>query len=107
MKSTPSTRRADRIGEQLAALEPSELLILNESDNHSVPPNSETHFRVVVVAQKFIGLPRLKRHRQVQAALKAEFDSGLHALAIEALTPEEWSQKNGPAVSPDCRGGSQ
>ena len=36
-------------------LEPEFLEVVNESHMHSVPPNSETHFRVTVVAPVFDG----------------------------------------------------
>lgn len=41
-------------------LEPSHLEIINESYMHNVPKGSETHFKVVVVTEKFNGLPLLK-----------------------------------------------
>ena len=36
-----------------SALSPLHLDVLNESHMHSVPPNSETHFKVTVVAAAF------------------------------------------------------
>jgi BolA protein len=35
------------------AFEPLHLEVINESNRHHVPPNSETHFKVVVVSDKF------------------------------------------------------
>ncbi len=37
----------------------------------------------------FEGKNRVARQRLVYAALKAELDAGLHALALTTLTPEE------------------
>ncbi len=45
-----------------AALGPSHLEVVNESHMHSVPPGSESHFRVVVVSDRFEGLPLVRRH---------------------------------------------
>ncbi len=44
------------------ALSPLVLEIDNESHGHNVPKNSETHFRVVLVSEAFVGLNRVKRH---------------------------------------------
>lgn len=40
--------------------------------------------------------------------LKSQFDS-IHALAIEAYTPEQWTEMNNRSdlKSPNCRGGSK
>ncbi|GMH55070.1 hypothetical protein TrRE_jg3544, partial [Triparma retinervis] len=57
-----------------SAFSPSFLLILNESHMHNVPPNSETHFKVVVVSSKFKGLKPLARHKLVNGALKEEIE---------------------------------
>ena len=86
---------------------PSELRVTNESGNHSVAPGSETHFRVLVVSTQFEGRNRVARHRAVNKALAAEFEQGLHALAIDAWTPSEWAERAAPSVSPDCLGGSR
>lgn len=34
--------------------------VINESYMHNVPKGSETHFKVVVVSEKFDGLPLIK-----------------------------------------------
>jgi BolA protein len=41
-------------------LNPVHLDIFNESHMHNVPPGSETHFKVVVVSDKFNNLPLIK-----------------------------------------------
>lgn len=90
------------------AFEPVELRVLNESHMHSVPPNSETHFKVVVVGAAFEGKSLVMRHRAVNKALAAELSAGLHALSIEALTPTQWTEREGAVMdSPECRGGSK
>lgn len=47
-------------------------------------PDGETHFRVEVVWEGFRVMTRVARHQAVNEAVAAEFDRGLHALAIEA-----------------------
>lgn len=41
-------------------LNPSYLEIINESHNHSTPPEAETHFKLVVVAKQFQDMPLIK-----------------------------------------------
>uniref|UniRef100_A0A673A906 BolA-like protein 1 n=1 Tax=Sphaeramia orbicularis TaxID=375764 RepID=A0A673A906_9TELE len=74
------------------SLNPHHLEVHNESHMHAVPPGSESHFRVLVVSAHFQGLSLLQRHRLVNEALKEELSSCVHALAIQAKTPEQWDQ---------------
>lgn len=98
-----------RILEKLtAALHPVHLDVVNESHMHSVPPGSETHFKVLVVSPAFEGQPLVQRHRAVNAALADELRSGVHALSIRALTPSQWEVDGAPGFqSPPCLGGSK
>ena len=90
------------------ALSPSYLTVINESYMHSVPPGSESHFKLVVVADSFDGVPRVRRHQTVNGILKDELSGPLHALSMETLTPEEWERKGGVVrESPDCMGGGK
>ncbi|MGA8705357.1 MAG: BolA family protein [Steroidobacteraceae bacterium] len=50
------------------------------------------HFRVRVVSTCFDGLKPLQRHRLVNDALSPLFAAGLHAVAMETLTPKEFSK---------------
>ena len=90
------------------ALSPNHLLVMNESHMHSVPPGSESHFKLVVVTESFEGVPRVRRHQTVNSILKDELAGPLHALSMETLTPEEWEKKGGVVrESPDCLGSSK
>ncbi|KAJ7361872.1 BolA-like protein 1 [Desmophyllum pertusum] len=81
--------------------------VMNESYMHNVPKGSETHFKVVVVSSNFDDKPLIQRHRMVNEILKEELTTGVHALSIQAKTPEQWesSTKSVPK-SPPCMGGS-
>jgi stress-induced morphogen len=82
--------------------------VANESHMHSVPPNSETHFRVVLVSEEFNGRRQVARHQQVYAALSAQLAGPVHALALHTYSPTEWEQREQVApASPECRGGSK
>ena len=53
-----------------------------ESDDH-------THFSARVVAREFAQLRTLARHQLVYGTLGERMGREIHALSIEALTPEE------------------
>lgn len=90
------------------ALAPQWLTVENESHRHSVPPDSETHFKVVVVSEAFSGMRKVARHQRVYALLSEQLAGPVHALALHTYSPDEWHQRQGDApASPDCRGGSK
>jgi len=47
------------------------------------------HYGVRIVSQRFDGLARLARHRLVYDALAPWMHRGIHALALQTLTPAE------------------
>lgn len=92
----------------VSALSPAHLDVINESRNHSVPKNSETHFKVVAVAEGFEGMSRVARHRQLNELLAHELQTGVHALSLQLFTPAEWEARGGVIPkSPPCMGGSK
>ncbi len=101
------TRIQSSIEAKLAErFQPDHLEVVNESGNHNVPPGSESHFKVVLVAGEFDGKRALARHRLVNQALAEELAGPVHALAIHTYTEAEWRQRFGAApLSPPCLGG--
>ena len=87
------------------ALHPSYLEVRNESISHNVPADSQTHFRLTVVAASFEGLSLVQRHRKIYALLQEEFAAGLHALAMHTYVPEEWGENKAVTASPACAKG--
>ncbi len=85
------------------------LRIENESHQHSVPQNSETHFQLILVSRKFEGLSKVQRSRHVHQILHHELQTGLHALTQRLMTPEEWESVKDTfeMKSPPCHGGSR
>mmetsp|Transcript_22959 Transcript_22959/g.53224 ORF Transcript_22959/g.53224 Transcript_22959/m.53224 type:complete len:95 (+) Transcript_22959:94-378(+) len=70
------------------------------------PENSETHFKVIVVSDKFSNTKTpLQRHRMIHTILKEELDGPVHALSIVAKTPQQWDKEGEVPPSPSCRGG--
>jgi stress-induced morphogen len=45
------------------------------------------HYRARIVSAAFAGLPRVRQHQLVYAALKGQMGGELHALALETLAP--------------------
>jgi len=98
--------RQARIEEKLRSLSPTHLEVVNESHMHSVPPGSESHFKVVIVSPRFEGLMLVHRHRLVYETLGDEMRQ-IHALAITSKTPAEWEASPTALKSPPCLGGSK
>ncbi|MFN2168246.1 MAG: BolA family protein [Anaerolineae bacterium] len=89
-------------------LQPEHLEVANESHMHSVPPNSETHFRVVAVSEAFDGLRKVARHQRIYQLLEAQLQGPVHALALHLYTPAEWREREQQSpASPQCMGGSK
>lgn len=87
-------------------LAPEMLEIVDETGNHNVPPGSESHFRVTVVADAFANERLVARHRRVNRLLSDELAGPVHALALHTYTPTEWSARAGTPTSPPCEGGA-
>ena len=98
----------DQLRERLRArFTPTHLELDNESHQHSVPPNSETHFRLVMASPVFAGLRAVARHQRVYGELSDLLAGPIHALAMHLYDVDEWSAREEPApASPECRGGS-
>ena len=90
-------KREERMYDLLIkAIAPIALVIKDDSAKHAghaamkgVGQKGESHYHVEIVADRFKGLSRVARHQLVYDALKPEFDDGMHALAIKAMTVDE------------------
>ena len=87
---------SDRVAEirrrLTAALAPVSLDIEDESHRHAGHAGARDgrgHFRVRIVSTAFEGMLPLARHRAVYAALGDYLQTDIHALSIDARTPEE------------------
>jgi BolA protein len=91
----------DRIKARLqAAFAPDSIEVIDESHKHATHAHAMkrpgaaasaggTHFHIKVVSQAFKGKSLVERHRAINHLLSAEFDAGVHAVAIEAKAPGE------------------
>ncbi len=72
----------------LAAFTPTRLVVSDDSAAHvghaGAQPGGETHYSVEIVAAAFEGLSRVQVQRTVMMVLQKEFDTGLHALSLNA-----------------------
>lgn len=97
-----------QIQQKLRTFDPVHLEVINESNMHSVPPGSETHFKVVLVSSQLDGKRQVARHQMVYRTLANELASGVHALALHTYTPAEWRvQTQSVPASPQCMGGGK
>jgi acid stress-induced BolA-like protein IbaG/YrbA len=51
------------------------------------------HFEAVVVSPQFTGLPRVRQHQLVYAALGERMRDEIHALSMKTYSPEEWAAR--------------
>lgn len=73
------------------ALKPRSLEIVDDSARHvgHAGARSGAHLRVTLVADAFRGRSQLERHRLVYAAVAPLMQGAVHALNIDARSPEE------------------
>ncbi|QIO04566.1 BolA family protein [Acinetobacter shaoyimingii] len=88
--------------ERLQQLNPTHLAVVNESAGHGgYFPGKESHFKVSIVSEDFAGLRLVQRHQKVYAAAGDLLSAGkIHALAIHAYIPTEWTGQ--APESPEC-----
>lgn len=76
----------------LASLEPEAVEITDESALHAGHAGARSgggHFQLTIISNRFSGLSTVSRHRLVYQALGGLMGSRIHALSINALTPDE------------------
>ncbi|WP_041069281.1 transcriptional regulator BolA [Candidatus Ishikawella capsulata] len=95
----------EQITEKLhKAFEPIYLEVHNESYRHNVPAGSESHFKVIIVSDIFMGQKLLDRHRSIYKELIEELAESVYALALHTYTTKEWTKINNTIIaSPNCR----
>ncbi len=74
-----------------AALAPSSIEVVDDSHLHAGHAGAREggHYTVRIVSTRFEGLSRVARHRLVYDALQGLIQSGIHALAIQARSPQD------------------
>ncbi len=90
---TPAQRLAEIQTRLEAGLSPESLQVDDESHLHIGHEGAKSglgHFRVLIVAEQFAGLSPIKRHRLVYRIMGELMQTDIHALTIEAFTPDEF-----------------
>ena len=83
---------SEQIRERLAALSPVRVEIIDDSALHAGHAGARDgggHFRLTIVASAFAGHATMARHRMVHQALGDLMRGPIHALSIQARTPDE------------------
>ncbi len=89
--------RDQRILELLKTLNPIHIQLENDSQKHAGHAHhlgaagftGDTHYKLTVTSDFFVGKSRIDRQRMIMDLLKFEFQNGLHALEIKAKAPGE------------------
>ena len=74
------------------ALSPQRVEIVDESHKHAGHAGAAGgggHFAVTIVSSRFEGRSTIERHRMVYLAVTDLMPQAIHALSIQARTPEE------------------
>jgi BolA family transcriptional regulator, general stress-responsive regulator len=74
------------------ALAPQSIEVIDDSHlhaGHAGARDGRGHFRVRLVAGQFAGLSQVRRHQLVYQTLGSLMSTDIHALGIEAVTPDE------------------
>lgn len=82
----------EQMHKHLAALQPEHIDIIDESHLHAGHAGSRSgggHYKLHIVSPRFVGLNTLARHRVIYSALGEMMRLEIHALNIQALTPDQ------------------
>ena len=75
------------------ALAPERMELFNDSHKHAGHAgddgSGQTHYRLIIVSERFENLGRIDRQRLVYEAVKEEMSGGIHALNVKAIAPSE------------------
>ena len=88
-----------------AEFQPHFATVENESHMHSSGRGANSHFKLVIVSDKFEGVRKVQRHQMLYQLFADDLKNGIHALALHLYTKEEWD-KLGQTFpqSPNCAG---
>ena len=86
-----SNNRTQLIQNALTTLNPTELNIEDQSDEHSGHAGTKAgdHFNLYIVSPVFEGKSAIKRHQMIYQALGDLMKTDIHAISIVAKTPTE------------------
>jgi BolA family transcriptional regulator, general stress-responsive regulator len=83
---------AAAIRARLAALDPLSVDIIDDTALHAGHAGARAgggHYRLAIVSARFVGLGTVARHRLIYETLEDLMKRDIHALAIDARTPDQ------------------
>ena len=81
-----------------AAFQPEKLDVVADSHRHAGHAGARDgrgHFQVRILSRRFAGKRTLERHRMIYAALGPLMQTDIHALGLEALSPDDSESAKG------------
>jgi BolA protein len=88
----PQQRKAEITRRLKQAFEPETLGVEDEShlhEGHEGAKDGRGHYRVLIISSHFDGKSMIARHRMIYSALDEMMRLDIHALAIDAWSPDE------------------
>ena len=88
----PKVRKAEIIKRLNEAFEPETLGVEDESymhKGHEGAKDGRSHFRVLIISEAFENKNLIDRHRMIYRVLDEMMRIDIHALAIDAWSPDE------------------
>lgn len=88
----PKQRKAEITRRLKEAFDPETLGVEDESylhEGHAGAKDGRGHFRVLIISIKFDGKSMIERHRMIYRTLDDMMALDIHALAIDAWSPDE------------------
>ena len=82
----------EQMQQKLAVLSPSAIQIIDDSAKHAGHAGAKSgggHYQLAITSSDFSGKPTIARHRMIYDALGDMMQQQIHALSIQAQTPEE------------------
>ena len=86
------TDTAGKLAKSLACLQPTHLVIHDNSKRHKGHAGNTTgggHYKVFIVSECFAGLSLIRRHRLIYDTVGSLMHTDIHALSIDAKAPDE------------------
>ncbi len=95
-----ATKKADGEPETLSSDDIEQLVKKGIADSRVFVEGAGCDLTVTVISEQFIDLSIVKKQQLVMATLSDVLGSGkLHAVSVQAYTPDEWHARQAPAAS--------
>ena len=86
-------------------LAPVHMELIDQSNQHS-GNRQETHFKLVLVSNRFSTVRSVQRHQLIYQLAQEFIGNPIHALTMHLFTVAEWQSDPFVTATPSCLGGS-